>query len=1176
MKYLLPLGVLALLCSVFNAHAQTPTIQDCLGAIPICEPIYREDKVANGMGNYPDEISNAISCLADERNAIWYTFTVNKTGDFGFILTPNNPNDDYDWALYDITNADCADIRNNPNLLVSCNAAGQQGSDVTCIGPTGATGGSEYNIQGAGCHTNPPTIRNGRTPLNALIEVEKYNTYVLVVSNWSRSTNGYVIDFSASGGIGIFDLEDPVVLNASFPEQCGDNRIEIEFNENIQCATVNTFNFVLDGPGAPYDVQLSSICDQDAPYTRKFEVFVDPPITQSGQYTLSLDGDRSTEVLDLCGNPSLNTSFDFEVNIDGAIDIDLGEDIAICPGNGVTLDATLDAQISNFQASYLWSTGATTPTINVSAAGDYGVTVTLGCATGSDEISLIVDSEDSGPYVNLGPDRTLCTGERIELDATNFEAEYLWSTGSSSPIISVSQAGIYEVSVTDDCGTTVASVEIMYADPPMIDLGTDQAICPGESFTLDATSENATYLWQDGSTDPTFEVTQSGIYAVSVTTLCGTITDEMQVNYTPALQLDLGTDQQLCEGQNMTLNASNADATYLWQDGSSNATFEVTESGIYEVTVTNGCESISDQVEISFGSEINLDLGEDQALCEGERVLLDANNSDVVWQDGSTNPIFEVTEAGIYWAEISSDCGVARDSVIVTFTELPSVDLGADQQICGLQSVELSVSGDVEVVWQDGSTDKTFTVMESGTYSVNVSNSCGTVSDEIQIEFVGDVMLDLGADRGLCEGESIILNADNDNVIWQDGRTNPNFEVTAAGIYWAEVSSDCGLVRDSVIVTFTEQPAVNLGADQSLCAGENLVLEVVSDFDVLWQDGSQNSTFIINESGTYSVEVSNACGVASDEIRVQFVEDFELDLGADQQICEGENLLLESELENVNLLWQDGSTESTFSVKQSGIYWLRAENECFTYIDSVNVELLVPPSIDLGEDGLLCQGDFIELDGSANTDADYRWQDGTTNPIYEVAEAGLYVLTATNDCGTASSQVRFRTPAPIEVDLGPDSTICEGDSYPLLAGNSSEVEYRWQDGSDRNSFIARESGIYVVQVSNECETVIDEVFLQACQICDLYVPTAFSPNLDSRNDLFRAFPSCNLEEYQLQIYDRWGTLIYESNDLMQGWPGLINNRNAPPGVYVWKINYMLEENYEMKKGFEVGEVTLLR
>ena len=82
--------LLLTMLTVAHVHAQAPTIQDCLGAIPICQPVYREDKVANGMGSYPNEITRAISCLEDERNAIWYTFTVNNTGNFGFTLTPND------------------------------------------------------------------------------------------------------------------------------------------------------------------------------------------------------------------------------------------------------------------------------------------------------------------------------------------------------------------------------------------------------------------------------------------------------------------------------------------------------------------------------------------------------------------------------------------------------------------------------------------------------------------------------------------------------------------------------------------------------------------------------------------------------------------------------------------------------------------------------------------------------------------------------------------------------------------------------------------------------------------------------------------------------------------------------------------------------------------------------
>ncbi|MEM1324663.1 MAG: gliding motility-associated C-terminal domain-containing protein [Bacteroidota bacterium] len=1321
MKHLLPLpfAVGLLLCALHTA-AQTPTIQDCLGAIPICEPIYYEDQVVDGMGNYPNEISNAISCLADERNAIWYTFTVNETGDFGFILTANDPGDDYDWALYDITNAECADIKNDPSLLVSCNAAGQQGSDRTCIGPTGATGDSPHNIQGAGCHTNPPTIRKGLTPLNALVPVQKYNTYVLVVSNWSRSTNGYKIDFGVSAGIGIFDLEDPEVVDASFPEQCGDNRIKIEFNENIQCATVNNFNFVLDGPGAPYDVQVvSPICDNDGLYTRKFELIIDPPITQSGDFQISLDGDRSTEVLDLCNNPAFNTSLDFSVQIDGGIDIDLGDDIAICPGNGVKLDATIDASTSAFDATYLWSTGATTPTINVSEPGDYGVTVTVGCATGSDEVSLIVDSQGGGPYVNLGEDKLLCGRERIELDATNFEADYLWSTGSTNPIISVREAGTYSVTVTDDCGTTIDEITLTYQEEPILDLGENQQICPGDQLTLDATTPNATYLWQDGSTASTFNVRQSGTYTVSVTTVCGTITDEIEFTYVPALSLDLGGDQSLCGTTELTLDATNENATYLWQDGSTDATFTPTTSGTYTVTVTSACESLSESVEITFGEGITFDLGEDQELCDGESITLNPqiDNADLVWQDGSTNPTFEVSESGTYWLEVTTDCDTFRDSVIVIYVTPPTVDLGADRQLCEDEELTLSIeAGDYTIIWQDGSSANDFIVSQSGTYSVELSNQCGTVSDEIEVTFGEGITFDLGEDQELCEGESVTLNPQVDNatltwqdgsanstfevsesgtywleattdcgtfrdsviinyttpptvdlgadrqlcdgeelmlnieagnytitwqdgssgndfvvsqsgtysvelsnqcgtvsdeievtfgegitfnlgadqelcegetltlnpqldiaeLVWQDGSTNTTFEVTESGTYWVEATTDCGTFRDSVIVDYLSTPTVNLGSDQTICEGEILTLAVVSDFDLVWSDGTTADSLVINSAGLYSVTASNRCGEATDEITISVTPDFEVNLGADASICEGENLLLMTDLEGVDLRWQDDSQQPNLSVETAGIYWLEAQNSCFTRRDSVEVMLLELPMIDLGADDLICPGETLELSVELGFEADLEWQDGSTSSSFTVTEAGMYQVTARNDCGIAMDQIRFTTPPPIELELGPDTTICEGESYLLSAGRTMDQNYRWQDGSGRNTFIAREPGYYVVQVSNDCETQMDEVFLEACQVCDLYAPNAFSPNVDGQNDRFSVFPNCVFIEYELKIYDRWGTIIFTSNDLENGWDGMIAGQTAPPGVYVWQVNYMVEENYEMKKGIEAGEVTLFR
>ena len=111
------------ICYFNVTNAQVPTIQDCLGALPVCQNVYSESRSPSGEGNYTNEIFTGTSCLNDgETNSIWYTFKVNKTGNFGFLITPNDLDDDYDWALYNITNASCGDIISDQSMMVSCNA----------------------------------------------------------------------------------------------------------------------------------------------------------------------------------------------------------------------------------------------------------------------------------------------------------------------------------------------------------------------------------------------------------------------------------------------------------------------------------------------------------------------------------------------------------------------------------------------------------------------------------------------------------------------------------------------------------------------------------------------------------------------------------------------------------------------------------------------------------------------------------------------------------------------------------------------------------------------------------------------------------------------------------------------------------------------------------------------
>ena len=230
--------------------APPPTNQDCLNAIPICKNIYNNPISYSGTGNVHNEINPANSCLGlGERNDVWYTFTVQSSGNLNFLITPVDTANDYDWAVYNLTNANCTDIYNNPGLQVSCNYSDTHDS-------TGPNGGSVLNSQGA-----------LGTPFNATIPVIAGQTYAINVSNFSNTTSGFTINFSNSTAT-IFDNVAPQLNVINQIPGCSSNSINFNFSENILCSTVQNGNFTLSGPGGPYTIASSSsiACSSGAAY----------------------------------------------------------------------------------------------------------------------------------------------------------------------------------------------------------------------------------------------------------------------------------------------------------------------------------------------------------------------------------------------------------------------------------------------------------------------------------------------------------------------------------------------------------------------------------------------------------------------------------------------------------------------------------------------------------------------------------------------------------------------------------------------------------------------------------------------------------------------------------------------------------------------------------------------
>ncbi|MCB0794776.1 MAG: hypothetical protein KDB88_08570, partial [Flavobacteriales bacterium] len=252
-----------------------PTTQDCFGATPVCQDIYQELNSPVGEGNYPDEIDGGISCLGGgEVDGIWYTFTVQNSGSVCFSITPNDLSDDYDWAVYDLTNATCSDIYTDPSLEVSCNFSGLPG----ITGANGAAG-----------NQNEPCVN-----------VTVGQSFALYVSNWSQSPNGYTLDFGLPNATaGIFD-QSPPTLDTLLQVPCSPDQMLVVFSEFVLCSSVQASDLIVSGPGGPYVVEdiESPICATGGGQDNQYVLTLSPGITGGGVFTVELIDD----VEDLCGN----------------------------------------------------------------------------------------------------------------------------------------------------------------------------------------------------------------------------------------------------------------------------------------------------------------------------------------------------------------------------------------------------------------------------------------------------------------------------------------------------------------------------------------------------------------------------------------------------------------------------------------------------------------------------------------------------------------------------------------------------------------------------------------------------------------------------------------------------------------------------------------------------------
>jgi gliding motility-associated-like protein len=418
--------------------------------------------------------------------------------------------------------------------------------------------------------------------------------------------------------------------------------------------------------------------------------------------------------------------------------------------------------------------------------------------------------------------------------------------------------------------------------------------------------------------------------------------------------------------------------------------------------------------------------------------------------------------------------------------------------------------------------------------------------------------------------------ADVDSVVWSFGDPpsginniarvdSPQHTFTSNGIYNVRLIrySACG--NDTLDKQITVDPvSVNLGADTLLCNTTQFTIIPQVSANVnsyLWQDGSNGNSFTSSSNGIYWLEVTTPIGcVNRDSVQVNFHTTPSFTLGPDLSKCGNDPVTLSATVPGASYLWNTGSSANSIQVTQAGLYWLEISEGGCKKRDSIIVNSIAYPVVILGNDSTICEGSVLVLNAQ-NPGASFRWQDNSTLPTYLVTQAGSYWVQV-NDQGCLSSDTIVisikRKPV---FTLGPDKGYCQGMQIlikPTVTSTGIQT-YLWNDGTTGPEITATKTGNYILTITNSCGSRSDTVALYP-GVCKIYVPSGFSPNNDGLNDIFRASFGENVSQFEMDIFNRWGELIYTSPDIRKGWDGKYKNQEQPAGMYVWLIKYTILGN----------------
>ena len=806
-------------------------------------------------------------------------------------------------------------------------------------------------------------------------------------------------------------------------------------------------------------------------------------------------------------------------------------------------------------------------------------------------------SEDYLPYVplfNAGQADSLCYGESLILGTPEVLGyQYVWSpdtylddpnaaqpqflyTGPSNPSNPITETLVLETTRIGGCISydTLSIIIISLDALPQATTNYNgfEISCPGAddggiSVIVDGGLSPFDFAWEDGQTGQILTDLEPGMYEVTVTDSLGCMsTGTINLNEPPPLQntltaIDYSGFGVSCFGSmDGSLEAFPSGGvggySFLWTGGAVANPLTGLSAGSYQLTITdaNGCELLDSMV-LNEPDLLELSAASDPIICEDEDngvISLSASGGvgPYLYDGNSFADNYSITgldDPGLYNLMITdaNDCPASTTVVLEEWFSIFS--LGAEPIICpagdegAICITSLSGFAPYSYEWSVPGVDSCLQGLISGQYSLTVTDALGciytfdTTLVEPEVFDISFTTEDVSCFDGSDGSITVVASGGEPpySFDWDGGLIGNPISSLAAGAYGFTLTDAQGCMW-SDIVLLDEPPLLVLqlnGQDVTCNEGEDGQIQAIPDggtppYAYFWSTGSNNSFIEDVPAGFYELTVQDA-----------------------------EGCMVDGQLE---------LTQPPFPALD--LYAIDAS--CYGYNDGL-----------IGIDFPVGTGYSYSLDGIS-------FQAATEFPGLGVGAYDVY-LQDPEGCIYPYETVINEPPEQL-VYTSPDTSIYLGESTQLFAyGYSGVISYQWDppltlDCTDCTDPISTpfETTTYTVSVAT-AEGCLDDarITVQVLLEDDIYIPNAFSPNLDGYNEHFLLFagPSVAQVDY-LRIFDRWGGLVFQEddfqpNDPAYGWDGRVDGKAADPGVFV----YVLQVSYlDGRQKIFKGDITLIR